>query len=46
MDFNLTERAETARTKIRNIVDDQIIPLEDDKSNYDNHENIAAEPLE
>lgn len=46
MDFNLTERAETARTKIRNIVDDQIIPLENDKSNYDNHENIAAEPLE
>jgi acyl-CoA dehydrogenase len=46
MDFTLTDRAEAARARIREIVDSHIIPLEDDKANFDDHENIAGEPLE
>ncbi len=46
MDFNLTERAEASRVEIRKIVDDHIIPLESEKTNFDDHENIASEPLE
>jgi len=46
MDFKLSERAEAARAKIREIVDSEIIPLEANRANYDDHENIASEPLE
>ena len=46
MDFNLTERAEASRVEIRKIVDDHIIPLESERTNFDDHENIASEPLE
>lgn len=46
MEFKLSERAEASRAKIRTIVDSEIIPLEADRSNYDDHENIAPEPLE
>jgi len=46
MDFRLSERAEAARARIRTIVDEEIIPLEADRANYDHHENIAPEPLE
>jgi len=46
MDFRLSGRAEAARAAIRTIVDEEIIPLEADRANYDHHENIAREPLE
>ena len=46
MDFNLTERAEASRAQIRKIVDDHIIPLESERTNFDEHENIASAPLE
>ena len=46
MDFNLTERAEASRAQIRKIVDDRIIPLESERTNFDEHENIASAPLE
>ena len=46
MDFNLTERAEASRAQIRKIVDDRIIPLESERTNFDKHENIASAPLE
>ena len=46
MDFNLSARAEAARAKIRSIVDSEILPLEADRRNYDDHENIAPGPLE
>jgi acyl-CoA dehydrogenase len=45
MDFKLSERADAARAKICTIVDSEIIPLEADRANYDDHENIAPEPL-
>ena len=46
MDFNLTERAEASRAQIREIVDNHIIPLESERTNFDDHENIASAPLE
>ncbi len=46
MDFNLTERAEASRAQIRKIVDDHIIPLESERTNFDEYENIASAPLE
>ncbi|MEE2934291.1 MAG: acyl-CoA dehydrogenase family protein [Pseudomonadota bacterium] len=46
MDFNLTERSEASRARIRKIVDDHIIPLESERTNFDEHENIASAPLE
>lgn len=44
MDFNLSPRAESFRQRIREFVNEQLIPLEDDPASYDEHENIA-EPL-
>ena len=46
MDFTLSPRAEEARRKIRAFVDDHLLPVEADRENYDEHENIAPEPLE
>jgi phospholipid transport system substrate-binding protein len=45
MDFVLPHGIEETRTRIRRFVDDRLIPLESDRANYDEHENIAPEVL-
>jgi len=46
MDFTLSPHVEETRQRIRRFVDDHILPVEADPANYDDHENIATEPLE
>ncbi len=41
MDFTLPPDIEAMRGKIRNFVDEKLIPLESDRANYDEHENIT-----
>ncbi len=41
MDFTLSEKAERIRGEIRKFVDERVIPLEADRSSYDEHENIS-----
>ena len=46
MDFTLSPRAEDYRARVRAFVDAEIIPLEADKANYDQHGNIDEPILE
>jgi acyl-CoA dehydrogenase len=46
MDFTISPRIEDFRSRIARFVDDQILPLEEDRSNYDPHENIRLDVLE
>ena len=46
MDFFLDPEVDKVRLKIRKFVDDYVIPLELDPSNYDDHENIHEDVLE
>ena len=46
MDFSLTPEIEDYRLRIRDFVDTRIIPLEADRGNYDEHDNIALDVLE
>ncbi|WP_336366710.1 acyl-CoA dehydrogenase family protein [Marinobacter sp. C2H3] len=46
MDFTLSARNEDFRERIRAFVERELLPLEQDPSAYDAHENIAPEPLE
>ncbi len=46
MDFSLAPEIEDYRLRIRDFVDTQIIPLEADRGNYDEHDNIALDVLE
>ena len=46
MDFSLSPEFEDLRLRIRAFVNTHIIPLESDPNAYDDHENIAHEPLE
>ena len=46
MDFSLTPEVEDYRLRIREFVDTRIIPLEADRRNYDEHDNIALDVLE
>lgn len=45
MNFLLSSETETLRKRIRIFVDEEIIPLEADKTNYDVHENIREDIL-
>lgn len=45
MDFNLSEDVDTVRMAIRQFIDKHVIPLEHDRSVYDDHENIAEGKL-
>jgi len=45
MDLTLSPEIETIRLKIRDFVEQHILPLEQDPENFDAHENIAEEPL-
>jgi acyl-CoA dehydrogenase len=46
MDFTLSPRAEDYRARVRAFVDAEIIPLEAEKANYDQHGNIDEPILE
>ena len=41
MDFVLPPEVEDYRVRIRRFVDERLIPIEADRANYDEHENIA-----
>lgn len=45
MDFTLAPEVEALRASIRRFVDERLIPLEADRSNYDEHDNIAMPVL-
>jgi acyl-CoA dehydrogenase len=45
MDFVLPADIEDVRIRIRRFVDDRLIPLESDRGNYDEHDNIAPHVL-
>lgn len=46
MDFNLSPRNESYRKRIRDFVEQELLPLERDPAAYDEHENIAPGPLQ
>ncbi len=46
MDFTISPRIEVFRARIARFVEDEIMPLEADRSNYDPHENIRIDVLE
>jgi len=46
MDFALPPEIEDYRSRIRTFVETHIIPLEADRANYDEHENIRSDVLE
>lgn len=45
MDFVLPPDIEAIRLRIRRFVDDKLIPLESDRANFDEHDNIAPHVL-
>lgn len=45
MDFSLSPETDALRKRIRSFVDEEIIPLEADKANFDAHENIREDIL-
>ena len=46
MDFTLPQEVDETRLQIRDFVDRHILPLEGDRANYDDHENIHLEVLQ
>jgi acyl-CoA dehydrogenase len=46
MDFTIPPRIEDFRARIARFVEDDILPLEADRTNYDGHENIRLDVLE
>lgn len=46
MDFAISRRAEDFRNRIARFVEAEIMPIEADRSNYDEHGNIALGPLQ
>ncbi len=46
IDFTLSPQVEETRLRIRDFVEKHVIPLESDPEAYDEHENIAHEPME
>lgn len=46
MDFSLPPEIEALRLKVRAFVEAHVVPLEADRANYDEHENIRLEVLE
>ncbi|MEO1328579.1 MAG: acyl-CoA dehydrogenase family protein [Pseudomonadota bacterium] len=45
MDFTLSPRGEAYRAAVAAFVEQEILPVEADRANWDAHENIAPEPL-
>ena len=46
MDFTISPRVEDFRARIARFVEDEIMPLEEDRANYDAHENIRLDLLD
>ncbi len=46
MDFTISPRIEDYRRRIARFVEDELLPLEEDRANYDAHENIRLDVLE
>lgn len=46
MDFTISPRIEDYRRRIARFVQDELLPLEDDRANYDAHDNIRLDVLE
>ena len=46
MDFSLSPEIENYRQRVRAFVDSHVIPLEADRANYDDHENIRQDVLD
>ena len=46
MDFSLDPEIEELRLRTRRFIEERVIPLESDPNTYDEHENIAEEPLQ
>lgn len=45
MDFTLPAELEDTRRRVRAFVEEEILPVEADRANWDEHENIADAPL-
>ncbi|MFO1324788.1 MAG: acyl-CoA dehydrogenase family protein [Burkholderiales bacterium] len=45
MDFSLPADVEELRVRVAAFVRERIVPLESDRANYDEHENLAPDPL-
>ena len=45
MDFTLPPAIEEARRRARHFVEDEVLPVENDPANYDDHENITLAAL-
>lgn len=45
MDFTIPAELESLRAQIAEFVETEILPIEEDRGNWDAHDNIAAEPL-
>ena len=45
MDFTLPSAVEEARRRARQFVEDEVLPVENDPANYDDHENITLAAL-
>ncbi len=46
MDFSLPPEIDAIRIRVRDFVEDRLIPLEADRANYDEHENIHPDVLQ
>ena len=46
MDFTISAKTETLRAKVRTFIDEEVLPVEEDRKNWDEHENIADGPLQ
>lgn len=46
MDFTISPRIEDYRSRVARFVEDEILPVEEDRANYDAHENIRLDVLE
>ena len=46
MDFTISPRIEDFRARIARFVEDEIMPLEEERAHYDPHENIRADVLD
>ncbi|TMV04244.1 acyl-CoA dehydrogenase [Ruegeria sediminis] len=46
MDFTISPRIEDYRARIARFVEDNVLPLEEDRAHYDAHENIRLDALE
>ena len=45
MDFTISPRTEALRQTVRAFIDDHVIPVENDRKLWNDHENIAENPL-